>query len=107
MRRLPLMLAVAATAGIMATGAPAAILDGPLAARAAVNDVQAADQVALVCHHGWRWRYHRCHRVYGGYYGGPYGYGAPYYGYGGPYGWGGPAISFGFGFGGGHWGRHW
>ena len=104
MRRLLFTLGIAGAcaSGLLATGASAAVLDGPLAARAAVIDAQGVEQAAWVCRYNrWRGPHRRCFRAYGG----PYS--APYYAYGGPYS-GGPAISFGFGFGGGgHRWHHW
>ena len=73
---LTLGLAGACATGLFATGASAAIADGPLAARAAVTDTQGVEQAAWVCR-GGPW-FHRCHRVWGG----PFAFAGPRWGWG-------------------------
>src|SRR5437773_11109626 len=107
MRRLisTLAFAAACAAGLAATSASAAVLSGPLGARAATGDQQLTDKVH--CVPGWwhhRFRPHNgCgyRRSYYGGYGGYSGYGGypGYYGYGrGPY-IGGPGLSIRLGIG--------
>jgi hypothetical protein len=66
MRRLLLTLGLAGAcaSGLFATGAAAAIPDGPLGMRAAASEPQEVQQAAWVCRGGYWHR--RCFHVYGG-----------------------------------------
>jgi hypothetical protein len=121
--RIPLLAATTCAAALMATGASAAVLNGPLGMQAAISETDVIEKVH--CVPGWphhRYRPHNgCYRrgywrgppayYYSGYPSAYYygGYPSAYYYGGGPF-IAGPGFAIGFGIGPrrwGGWGRRW